>query len=461
MKKKNIAIIVLLLIVSFGIGGLYGYVYNNTKIWTGLVYPGVKVGDVDISGKTLAEAKAMVTKRYGQAILKKNIKIKTPMETYSLNYAKINARFNIDEVVGEAFAYGKNLNLYQKYKLVKKPVAMEFNLKFIYDTKPLNRFIGNMKEEIYKAPQDGSILMIHGELQITPDKSGVKLMDDKLEKDILSKINGDIEAKDIFVEAESETVFANITEEKLQAINTKLSNYTTKFKTSSKGRSTNITLAAKSINSTLIMPGQSFSFNGKVGQRTAAKGYQPAPVDIGTKVGSDYGGGICQVSTTLYNAIMRANIKSTERHHHSIPSKYVPLGMDATVDWGNLDYKFTNTLKYPIFIESIVKNKVLTFNIYSNSSLNDKTYNLVNEVYEAVKPGPTRYIKDHNLPIGQTVKKQAPLVGYKVRAYEDTIQNGVVIEHKLISDDHYKVMTGVFIVGTKKYYNNKGSSHTD
>jgi hypothetical protein len=109
MKKKTIAIIILLLIVVFGVSGFYGYLHMNTKKWTSLVYPGVKIGDVDISGKTLVEAKDMVTKRYGDAILKKNINIKTSMKTYSLDYTKINAKYNIDEVVGEAFAYGKNL----------------------------------------------------------------------------------------------------------------------------------------------------------------------------------------------------------------------------------------------------------------------------------------------------------------------------------------------------------------
>ena len=157
------------------------------------------------------------------------------MKTYSLDYTKINARYNIDQVLKEAFDYGKNLNLYEKYKLIKKPVNKEYSLKFGYDTKPVEQLISNIKKEIDKA--------------------------------------------------------------------------------SAEGRSTNITLATKSINGTLIMPGQNFSFNGKVGQITPAKGYQPAPVDIGTKAGTDYGSGICQVSTSLYNAVIRANIKSTERNH--------------------------------------------------------------------------------------------------------------------------------------------------
>jgi len=449
MKKMISVIIILLVIVIFGASGIYIYVNNNTKKWTSLVYPGVKIEDVDISGKTLAEAKDMVTQKYGAAILKKNVNIKTPAKTYTLDYSKINARYDIDQVVAEAFAYGKNLDLYEKYKLIKKPVNKQLSLKFVYDPKPITKLIADMKKEIDTTAKNGSISLVGGKFVVTPDIKGAKLIDDKLEKEILSKINGDIKAPDIIVEAEVQTVLAKLTKEKLSTVNTKISSFSSNFTSSSYGRSTNITLATKSINGTLLMPGESFSFNGKVGQRTAAKGYQPAPVDIGTKVGSDYGGGICQVSTSLYNTVIRANIKSTVRNHHSIPSTYIPLGMDATVDWGNLDYAFTNTLAYPIYIESVVKNKILTFNIYSDSSLNDKTYNLVNEIYAAVKPGPTQYINDPTLLVGQNVQEQFPLVGYKVRVYKDTIQNGQVIEHLLISDDSYKVVAQIIRKGTK------------
>ena len=128
------------------------------------------------------------------------------------------------------------------------------------------------------------------------------------------------------------------------------------------------------------MPGESFSFNNTVGESSTEKGYKMAPVIVGTKVELAFWGGICQVSTTLYNAILRANIPSTERYKHSLPSHYIGLGMDATVAYGLLDYKFKNTNSYPIYIESITQNKNVTFNIYSNSSLNNKKYDIVNEV---------------------------------------------------------------------------------
>lgn len=451
LMKKNIKVIVIiLLIVVLVASGFYLYINNSTKKWTSLVYPGVKIGDLDISGKTLAQAKDMVSQKYQSTILKKNVNIKTPQKTYSLNFAKMSAKYNVDEVVNEAFNYGKDLSLYKKYKLIRKPESKVINMNFTYDSKPLSELIATMKKEINSTAENASIYRSAGNFVITPDKKGYTLMDDKLKKEILSKINGDINSPDIWVNAEIKTVLANVTKEKLQTVNSKLSSFSSNFGTSEYGRSTNITIATNSINGTIIMPGQSFSFNGTVGRRTAAKGYQPAPVDIGTKVSSDYGGGICQVSTSLYNAIIRSNIKSTERNHHSIPSTYIPLGNDATVDWGNLDYKFTNTLGFPVFIESIVSNKILTFNVYSNSSLTNRSYTLVNDIYAAVNPGPTEYIDDASIPVGSIVQDQFPLVGYKVRTYKDTIQNGNVIKHELISNDSYQVKAEVIRVGIKK-----------
>ena len=174
-----------------------------------------------------------------------------------------------------------------------------------------------------------------------------------------------------------------------------------------------------------------------------------APVIIGTKVDSDYGGGICQVSTTLYNAIIRSNILSTERTHHTLPSHYIGPAMDATVDWGTLDYKFTNTLTYPVYIQAYTDKKNIYFNIYSNASLNNRKYDLVNEIYDTIEPG-VKYIDDPTLAIGETVQDQFPSIGIKAKAYKNIYENGKLIEHKQISDDFYKPVDEVIRRGTKK-----------
>ncbi|HCW04826.1 MAG TPA: hypothetical protein DGK91_10080 [Clostridium sp.] len=198
------------------------------------------------------------------------------------------------------------------------------------------------------------------------------------------------------------------------------------------------------------MPGDTFSFNEVVGERTKARGYQEAGVIINNKIESGIGGGICQVSSTLYNAIIKSNINSTERFPHTLPSAYVDLGRDATVDWGNIDYKFTNTLDYPIYIEGYTKNKVLYFNVYSNKSLTNRRYDIVNDVYKTEK-STTKTIKDSSMPEGSKKIVQKAQTGYKVKVYLNTYdENNKLIKQELISDDYYRPIQGIVKVGTKK-----------
>lgn len=128
-----------------------------------------------------------------------------------------------------------------------------------------------------------------------------------------------------------------------------LGSYTT-WITGSAGRASNIRLAGRQIHNTLLLPGEVFSFNQVVGPRTAARGYMSAPVIVGEALVPGVGGGICQVSSTLYNAVLRAKLRVVERHGHSLPVRYVPPGRDATVNWPDLDVKFRNSRRTPILI---------------------------------------------------------------------------------------------------------------
>ncbi len=164
---------------------------------------------------------------------------------------------------------------------------------------------------------------------------------------------------------------------------------------------------------------------------------------------SGLGGGICQVSSTLYNTILLSNIKSTERMHHTLPSSYVPLGMDATVDWGNIDYKFKNTFSYPIYIEGIADGSSIIFNLYSNSELKKRTYSIWNEVYNTINAN-MKTEDDPNLPEGKQEIVQNAYTGYKVRVYKNILENGKVIGKELVSDDFYRPIEGLAKVGPKK-----------
>ncbi|WP_110113361.1 VanW family protein [Bacillus sp. CGMCC 1.16541] len=147
----------------------------------------------------------------------------------------------------------------------------------------------------------------------------------------------------------------NITAENVRGINeTVIGTYTTKFNAGDTGRTRNIELSAQAIQQVVLGPGDSFSYNEVVGERTAERGYQPAPEIIEKELVMGIGGGICQTSSTLFNAVDEAGLKTTTRTHHSKEVGYVPAGRDATVSWGGPDYKFMNDKDYPVIIKTIM-----------------------------------------------------------------------------------------------------------
>lgn len=453
-KARVFAAAVIMTIILLGAGGTTGYAINariTTESWEGLVYPGVKVAGLDISGKSKNEAINLLKSKYGDAIVNKKINITAEGKTYSIEYSKLNAGYDIENAVDGAFKYGKNLGLFSRYKLINEASSKDFNLKFAYDDKYITELIVSIENDINKEPQNATIgIGAEGKIEITPDMKGAKLESVKLEDEIKSNINGELSG-DVNIQAPIQELTAAITTDKLNTIDTRISSYSTSFSTSIPERINNIELATKALNGKLLMPGDSFSFNETVGERTRDRGYKEAGVIINNQISSDLGGGICQVSSTFYNALLRTELANSEmdRIAHSLPSTYVPKGLDATVDWGKIDFKFKNTLEYPIYIEGYTQNKNLYFNIYSNSSFKNLSYTFTNDIIQNI-PTTTKTIEDPTLPEGQKIEVKKAYPGYKVKVTKNTLQNGSVIKSEVLYTDYYKPVAGELKVGTKK-----------
>lgn len=451
LKKKTGIIYLSIFLVFCGIAAAgISYNYNYVKYWNNVIYPGTFIENIDVSGLTKENAIKAVNDGYSKRLTNKKVIVETPGKKYSVSYSELNAKYNIEEMVNTAFNRNKNLSLFSRYKVIKKPVNINYKLTLNYNQNKLKSFADKIEKETNKDPQNASIKMSgSGSFTTIPEQKGSKLDKNSLIKEIDRQVVSSDE-NDIKVEAKYNSIEAAVTQDKLSSINAMISSFSTEFASrSSAERANNIAIATRSINGTLLMPGDVFSFNNIVGKRTAEKGYKPAPVIIDNKVDTDFGGGICQVSSTLYNSMLRADVRATERAHHTLPSSYVDLGMDATVDFGNIDYKFRNTLPYPIYIEGFTGGGNICFNIYSNSSLTDKKYDLSSEVYATIQPG-TKYIDDPTMPAGQTEVVQKPFTGYKVKVYMKTIQNGAVTAQDTVSDDFYKPVDGIIKRGTKK-----------
>ncbi|MCY6369731.1 VanW family protein [Clostridium ganghwense] len=450
-KKKNTKKIrnFILVAVILAVSVMASYVYFTTQKWNNVIFPNVKVENVDLTGKTKEEAIKLLRDKYGNPALKSKINIKAENRTYTINFSGLNAQYNIIKTVNEAYAYGKDLNIISKYKLISKPDNKQYNLKFSYNEKPINDTIESMKKEINKGPKEPSIKLDNGKFVVIDGNPGAELDGDKLKKDIMAQLDNK-SSGDINIDAPIKTINSKTSTEALKAVDTNIATISSNYSTSSWGRSTNIAVATKSIDGTLLMPGETFSFNEVVGERTKARGYQEAPVIINQKVEPGLGGGICQVSTALYNAVLQANLKTTERVHHTFPSHYAAKGLDATVDWGNIDLKFKNTFDYPVYIQAYTKNKTVYFNIYSNKKLKERTYKITTELYSTVEPT-IKYIDDPTLLEGKHEVVKNPHTGYRVKVYRDIYENGKFIKKELVSKDYYVAINGITKRGTKKH----------
>ena len=222
----------------------------------------------------------------------------------------------------------------------------------------------------------------------------------------------------------------------MEAFPNKLSSFSSSYATSNSNRSTNISLASSKINGLVLMPGDVFSFNGTVGRRTPQAGFKVAGVYVAGQVTSDYGGGICQVSSTLYNAVLRANLEIVERTNHQFDVGYVPIGTDATVSWGSPDFKFKNSRSYPIKIDITNYNKRITVSIYGLREENDYDVEILSYRTGTI-PYKTTYTTDKSLAKGQTKVIQSGSNGATAVSYKILKQNGVEVSRELLSRDTY------------------------
>ena len=226
----------------------------------------------------------------------------------------------------------------------------------------------------------------------------------------------------------------------------KLAEKDTTLATSSANRITNITLAAAAINGTVLNPGDRFSYNGTIGQRTEAKGYKPAGAYAGGGHVSEVGGGICQLSSTLYFCTLKADLKIVERQNHGYTVAYLPASLDATVNWPNLDFKFENNRNFPIKLVAWVENKRLYVEIWGTKE-NDYTVQLESKTLSTISPKVVEKI-DETLAPGERVVDENGQYGLVSEAYKLIYDgNGNLLSRTLISHDTYRAMDKVVRVG--------------
>ena len=344
----------IIIIIAFSTVGI-APVYKDKKIHKNITIENISVGKL-----TKEEAVNILEKTYPLD----NFNITYNNESWTIKPEDIELSFHIEERVDEALNYTRSKsiwnNIKRKGKLnINKPYNIK--IKATYNEVKLSKQLEKIYEKINIEAVDATFYVEpSGEIKRSESKEGRDVDISKLKDDIYNMINKK-KIKDINLPVL--TLYPKTSTKQVKSINSILGQFSTSFNDST-SRGSNIHVAGESTSDVLLMPGETFSYNKKTGARNWVNGYQSAPIIVGGRVVNGEGGGVCQVSTTIYNAALLSGLTIDEVHNHSLPSRYAPRGRDATVSYGYTDLKFTNPYTHPVYIKNIVGNGAITSKIY-------------------------------------------------------------------------------------------------
>ena len=377
MRNKKKYFLIIALIISLCSMGM------NKKEDTqdGKIFKNIYIENINIEHLTIEEAKKNIIKNYPL----QTIHIKNNEKKWSITPEEIDLDYNINKAIKRAYEYTREED---DIKNIKKMFNLYFkgpyiiNLHASYNEVKLSGILSDICKEINAGAVQATINIKDSSQVITTDsKEGIEVDSIKLKETIYDMIDKkNIEE----VELPINVIYPRVKTEDVKSVDSILGQYSTSFYNHS-ARGSNVHLAGKSTSDILIMPGEIFSYNEATGARTWSNGYKSAKVIVGGKYVNGEGGGVCQVSTTIYNAALLAGMEIKEVHNHTFTSHYALRGKDAAVSYGYTDFKFRNPYSHPIYIKNILSNGSITSKIYGCSQDRERIYIRTEEKYNKDK----------------------------------------------------------------------------
>lgn len=438
LKGINLAIIILssILILTFG----FGYIQiNNGKIAKNTYVKNIDVGNLskeDAKKKILSEYKIdTITFKYNDKI-------------WHINHNDIDTNYDIDKTIDNAYKVNRNKNIFANIVDTLKStfgIKNYINVVVDCDEAKVTSELEKISEEVNVSMKDAKLNVLYNNIEISQDKAGLQVDISATIANLKKSLQ-----KGLFEESLVVTkVEPKIKKEDLKDINTLLGSYQTTLSDVSPGRIENIKIATKRTSGVLLMPGEEFSYNKHTGLRTVKNGYKNATVIVRGEAVQGVGGGVCQVSTTLYNAVLYAGLDIVKVSNHSIPSSYVDKGRDAVVSDSGLDFVFKNNYNQPVYIKNYYNNGVITCQVYGNNK--EKQNIKISTSIDKVTKAPTKEEKDPTLEKGKEKILEFGRDSYTVstyRIYYD--ENGKEVKKEKVSSSFYPSKQKVVAIGTKK-----------
>ena len=424
---------------------------NCEAIYQDAIYPGIYIDGLHVGGMSRAEAINALTAQSDLSSTEFDIMVTIGNQSWHINNERVPISLDIEEKVNQAWAMARSNTaalrggsvtplqerINQASNLRSYPVSLT-TVK-TYDHEALRNMADGIANYVNRDPVNSSVATFDFNTKtftFTDDVPGAYVDPEGL-YNVLAELLDDGNYY-TSIRVEPEKVLAEVTKTELMNSFGLVSTYTTKT-TSNKNRNINIDLSAKAINGTTVLPGEIFSFNATTGERTIAKGYREATAISGGSSRDEVGGGVCQTSSTLFNAVARANLEIVTRSPHAWPSSYVEKGMDATVNWPGLDFKFKNNTDWPIFIIAGYADRRVTVSVYGMSLGVDVSIDLESEVTKEIpQPEGTNYVINTSLSPGESKRTVTGRKGYVVDTWKVWYQSGKEIRRELLFTSTYK-----------------------
>jgi len=413
---------------------------------------GVYIGSVDVSGMTVDEASKAVeslveSQRNTEITLTvgedKNIKI------YG---SDLGITWQNTDVAQEAYSLGHQGNVIQRYKALKdlEKGGSVFEIEYGFDDEALNSIMDRCSSLFDQEKVNYSLKKTEDGFVVTDGQTGYVVDKDASISVIKDFVQNNLSPDNSVITLSVKEDKPLGSAEELSKVSDVLGTFTTSYKSSGAARSANVANGCSLINGTTVYPGEEFSVLDTITPFTEANGYFPAGSYLNGLVVESVGGGICQVSTTLYNAVLLAELEVTERHNHSMIVTYVDPSADAAIaESGGKNFKFVNSTDYPIYIEgSTTSDKHITFTIYGVETRDaGREVSFESEVLETTPASADQFVCDSSHALGY-VGTQSAHLGYKAQLWKIVTQNGNEVSREVINSSNYKMVPKIVTIGT-------------
>ncbi len=459
-KKKKGGIFWFLAVSTMSVTLLIACQFFFENVVTGKekFFENTRINGIDVGGMSVAEAENVVLTNMLES--KKDIELELALndKTWTLNGNDFEVYNKVQPVVAKLSRYGRDGNFFQNLSRSKKirKEGKDFQVSYTCVLANINDKIDGIISEVEQEARAASLIFEPNSeepFRLDEGQRALLVNRDKLMSEIDQALLVGTKAR---IEIPIIEIGDQIDLEELKNSVIKRSEFVTSYEKSKEDRKNNIRKALENFNGMIVEPGQTVSFNETTGARTEEAGYSNAHIIVGGVYVDGVGGGVCQASTTLYNALLLADVDVLSVNHHSLPASYVPLSLDAMVSGDYSDLVFQNNLENPIYIKTTCDNRNVKVEIFGQKFDEGETVSVRSELVKILPHNGDKIVKDQKgeytnkiLYKGEYLRIKYPREGYESKAYLQYFKDGQLLNEKEIRHDFYQAQDGVVMEGVE------------